>query len=464
MRRPLSIGTRLVLLYSAVMIATASLPIGYVYVRIERMIREQSREILVDYATEIEDELGEDPARPERALDAVAAVADRLQPDLQPGLAILRPDGALVAGRGVLAAPGRAARLVRIAVAQGETTGTMRVGGDRSFLVHVRATPRGVVAVAILTRRFDRSLGSLRDVTSVSLAGVVLLTAASGLWLARRSLEPLDTITRTAREISADRLDTRIPVAGTHDELDRLAETLNEMIGRIEDGTDRLRQFSIDAAHQLKSPLASLRNRIEVTLETRALPEEARELLADLAEELGRVADGVGSLLELARSSAGLPADLIQAVDLRELLDSVAALYEPMAAERGIALGCAAGPSVTVRGHPGWLRQLFGALVENAVGYAPAGSRVQVDLEARDGEARVRVSDQGPGIAAEEIGGIFERFRRGEAARGTAGLGLGLALAREFARAHGGEITVSSAPGRGSCFTVRLPVDPAPSA
>jgi two-component system OmpR family sensor kinase len=301
-------------------------------------------------------------------------------------------------------------------------------------------------------------------VTSVSLAGVVLLTAASGLWLARRSLEPLDTITRAAREISADRLDARIPLAGTHDELDRLAETLNEMIGRVQDGTDRLRQFSIDAAHQLKSPLASLRNRIEVTLETRPLPEEARELLADLAEELGRVADGVGSLLELARSSAGLPPDLVQAVDLRELLDSVTALYEPMAGERGIELACAAGPSVTVRGHPGWLRQLFGALVENAVGYAPAGSRVQVDLEARDGEARVRVSDQGPGIAPEEIGGIFERFRRGAAARGTPGLGLGLALAREFARAHGGEVAVSSAPGRGSCFTVRLPADPAPSA
>jgi len=459
MLRPLSIGARLVLLYSAVMLATVSLPIAYVHSRVQRMIAQEARSIVSDYAAEVEAELAEDPAQPQRAVDEVQALAARLQPDLAPGLAVFDEAGRARAASGALrgvasplpvggpSPPNGAARRLRLA--------------DRQpYLAYARATPAGLVQAAISTRRFDGSLRRLRNSTALSMLGAVLLTAASGLWLARRSLRPIDTITRTAREIGADRLDRRIPVRGSGDELDRLAETLNEMIDRVEEGVGRLRQLSIDVAHQLKSPLGALRNRLEVTLETEPLPPRARELLARTAEDLGDVAQGVSAVLELARSSAGLPPEQVREVELGELLEAIAALFEPSAALRGIRIERAPAPPCRVRGHPAWLRELFAALVENAIRYSPAGGTVRIGVEARAGEAVAWVADQGPGVPADELPHLFERFRRGRSAEGTAGLGLGLALAREFARAHGGEVEVESRPGAGSRFRVRLPQAP----
>lgn len=459
MPRPLSIGARLVLLYSVVMLATVSLPIAYVYTHVQRMIEQEGRAIASDYAAEVETELAEDPTRPQRAVDEVLALAERLQPDLAAGLAIFdragrvrAAGGALGGVAGPLAAggptpPDGAARRLRLA--------------DRQpYLVYTRTTPTGQFQAAIRTRRFDQSLRRLRNSTALSMLGAVLLTAASGLWLARRSLRPIDTITRTAREIGADRLDRRIPLRGSGDELDRLAATLNQMIDRVEEGVRRLRQFSIDVAHQLKSPLGALRNRLEVTLETEPLPPRARELLARTAEDLGEIAQGVTAVLELARSSAGLPPEQVRTVELGELLEAIAALFEPSAALRGIRVERAPAPSCRVRGHPAWLRQLFAALVENAIRYSPEGGSVRIAVETRGGEAVACVADEGPGVPADDLPHLFERFRRGRSAEGTTGLGLGLALAREFARAHGGDVEVESREGAGSRFRVRLPLAP----
>ena len=224
-------------------------------------------------------------------------------------------------------------------------------------------------------------------------------------------------------------------------------------------------RVSANAAHELRTPLNALRSRLEVTLEQPRTPDEYRKALGETAEQVAGLSEAVHAMMRLAQSEAGLPEEHRAPVSVAGLVREVVEFFEPLAAEQGLSLELGTLQDAVVSGEPAWLHQCFANLVDNAIRYTPEGGRIDVEtrLEPADGALVVRVRDTGIGIEAAERERIFEpyhRVRNGSPRTGP-GAGIGLALAREIARAHGGDVGVESEPGKGSTFSVRLPLSPA---
>jgi heavy metal sensor kinase len=261
-----------------------------------------------------------------------------------------------------------------------------------------------------------------------------------------------------ARRITAEDLRQRVPQRGTRDELDYLAETLNEMLGRLEEAFATLRRFTADAAHELRTPLTALRGGLEVALRAPRSAPELERVLRDSLEEADRLTRLVEGLLVLSRATAGSGLAR-ERVDLEPLLLEALDLGARLAHGTGVAVRLGDVSPAAVAGDPAALSRLVRNLAENAVRYTPAGGVVELSLRTADGAALLTVADTGIGIDPEDAERIFEPFVRLDAARSreTGGAGLGLAIARSIAVAHGGTLTVTSAPKAGSRFTLRLP-------
>jgi heavy metal sensor kinase len=287
------------------------------------------------------------------------------------------------------------------------------------------------------------------------------LLAGSGGWLlARRALGPVDRMTEAARRISAEHLDERVHTTGTGDELDRLAATLNDMLGRLDVTFRQIRQFSADASHELQTPLTILQGEIEVALRAPRTPDEYRRVLTSALEESGRIARLVEGLLLLSRADAGVLRMDHQPVDLARLVTEVCEHSQVLAKARGVTLDLGPLTPMTIQGDHQHLRRLLLNLVDNGLKYTLAGGRVTLALHQEGAWAVLRVADTGIGLAPEEKERIFQRFYRAPAvvSRGEEGSGLGLCIARSIVEAHGGYVQVESAEGHGSIFTVCLPL------
>jgi len=249
---------------------------------------------------------------------------------------------------------------------------------------------------------------------------------------------------------------------GTGDEMERLAETLNGMLARLEAAFAQTRRFAADAAHELRTPLAALRGGIEVALRAERSPQEYRRVLASSLEEVERLIRLAEDLLLLSRSTAG-PEGPRGHVDLEPLLLDVFDVAARLGQPAGVSVRIDTATPATVRGDAIALGQALLNLVENAVKYTPPGGKVELGLTTADGAAVLTASDTGIGIAEADAERIFEPFVRLDAARArdTGGAGLGLAIARSIAVAHGGTLSVESRPGAGSRFVIRLPLAPA---
>jgi heavy metal sensor kinase len=288
----------------------------------------------------------------------------------------------------------------------------------------------------------------------------VLLAGSGGWLLARRALRPVDQMTEAARRISAEHLDERVHTTGTGDELDRLAATLNDMLGRLDVTFRQIRQFSADASHELQTPLTILQGELEVALRAPRTPDEYRRVLTSALEESKRIARLVEGLLLLSRADAGVLRMDHQAVDLARLVAEVCEHSQVLAKAREVTLALGPLTPVTIQGDPQHLRRLLVNLVDNGLKYTLAGGRVTLALHQEGVWAVLRVADTGIGLAPEEQERIFQRFYRAPTAvsRDVEGSGLGLCIARSIVEAHGGSIQVESAEGHGSVFTVRLPL------
>ncbi len=279
-----------------------------------------------------------------------------------------------------------------------------------------------------------------------------------GWFLARRTLAPVDAMVDTARSIEAEDLSRRIEAADGTDELGRLAAVLNAMLERLERAFTAVKHFSADAAHELRTPLTILKGELEVALRSPPTPEEYRSVLVSCLEEVDRLSTLVTDLLFLARSDSGNMSIARTPVDLAEILRDVCAALGALAETAHITFKHDAPTDLWTRGSETMLFRLIFNLGENAIKYTPEGGRVTLTLEPRGTEAHLSVRDTGAGIAAEEQPHIFDRFYRADPARSRGGTGLGLALARSIVLAHGGQISVESRIGQGSCFAVRLPL------
>jgi signal transduction histidine kinase len=283
-----------------------------------------------------------------------------------------------------------------------------------------------------------------------SVAIVIVLGLAGGLFVTRRVLRRVDAMTETTRTIMEGDLGERLPVAGTGDEIDRLAENLNEMLERIESLMRGLKEVSDNIAHDLKTPLTRLRNRAEQALRAAKNDAEYRAALEATIDESDALISTFNALLMIARAESGQARDNMQEFDAAEIAHDVCDLYEPLAEEKGIALKVDAERAAPVKGNRELVSQALANLVDNAIKYAePAASAVngepaEIVVAARDGGDRIllTVADHGPGIPEADRGRAVERFVRLEQSRSQPGSGLGLSLAAAVARLHGGELTM----------------------
>jgi heavy metal sensor kinase len=310
--------------------------------------------------------------------------------------------------------------------------------------------------------RSDRQLAEL--MTWLLLGGPIAVgcTLGCGYWLARQALAPVERMVATAEDISATRLDRRIEVANPDDELGRLARTLNGMIERLERSFKEVRQFTADAAHELRTPLAILRNEAEVALRVPRDSEQYRDCLEDMLEEIDHLSNLSEALLFLFRGDAGLGASRREPLEIDEVIEEIAEHVRVVATEHQQELTVAASSPCTVLGNPEQLRRLLFNLLDNAIKFTPPGGRIVVRAAGGSGEAvRLVVSDTGIGIAPEHLPRVFDRFYRVDSARSrrSGGNGLGLSICRSIVEAHHGTIELESEPGRGTSVIVTLPCD-----
>jgi heavy metal sensor kinase len=295
----------------------------------------------------------------------------------------------------------------------------------------------------------------------------VLLLAAGGFgyWMSRRALSPVDALTRTARTITGNTLSSRLEQLHTGDELQRLSDTLNQMLGRIETAFTRVTEFTADASHELRTPISLIRTEAELALRRSRGEEEYREALRHILLEAERTTSLIEELLALARADSGRQSLNIQTIDLRGTLQEVASGWRAVASVRGLQFSeRILDAELRVLGDAEALRRVVNILLDNAFKYTPApGGVITLAAEQGDGSALISVRDNGMGIAEEDQARVFERFYRVDKARSRelGGAGLGLSIAQWIVQQHHGKIRVESALGAGSIFRVELPLAPA---
>ncbi|MBI3244669.1 MAG: HAMP domain-containing protein [Chloroflexi bacterium] len=313
----------------------------------------------------------------------------------------------------------------------------------------------GIVQVAQDLEDVQKTLNRLLQALLIGGPLLVLVAAFGGYFLAARALAPIDQIIHTARRISAEDLSARLNLPATDDEVGRLATTFDAMLARLDESFKRERQFTADASHELRTPLAAMQAILGVIREERRTPEDYEQALSDISEEADRLRALTEDLLQLARGDTQSPAAYAK-IDLSALLNDVADSLRPLAEAKGLALNCNIPNGLFLSGEMDGLIRLFVNLVENAVKYTDDGA-ITLSAQAEADQLRIIVADTGPGIPPEHLPRIFDRFYRVDASRTQRGAGLGLAIALDIARAHGGAIEVSSTLGAGSAFTVQLP-------
>jgi len=337
-------------------------------------------------------------------------------------------------------------------------------GSDHRALVQVVQLPGGFrLLVGRDLEERERLFGIIANAGQWSLALVVILGLAGGFFVSRRVLNRVEAMTDKAQTIMAGDLAGRLPVAGTGDELDRLAEHLNAMLERIEALMRGLKEVSDNIAHDLKTPLTRLRNRCEQALRGSASVADYRAALEATIAESDELIRTFNALLMIARAESGQARDNMTEFDAAEIARDVGELYEPLADEKGITLTVDAPAAAPVRGNRELVSQALANLIDNAIKYAGPngqlnGAPAEIVVKAgNDGERiSLSVADRGPGIAEADRGRVVERFVRLEQSRSAPGSGLGLSLAAAVARLHGGELKLEdNHPGLRS--TIALP-------
>ena len=289
---------------------------------------------------------------------------------------------------------------------------------------------------------------------------LISLALGSGYWLMRRSLQPVDEITKRAEGITSTNLSERLPAIRTGDELERLSVSLNRMIERLDEAFQHINRFSADASHELRTPLTILQLELEGIAQSQRSNPSLTDQIGSALEETHRMSHIVENLLAISRLDAGEVKMDKARLDLGELASSTAEQMRLLAEEKSILFRCQAAPDIYVEGDRSRLQQVIVNLIANAIKYTPDTGEVVVRVRSEGPVAVLEVSDNGVGISAEALPHVFERFYRADKARSrnSGGAGLGLAIAKAICTAHGAEIKVSSEEGEGSSFTVELPL------
>ena len=288
----------------------------------------------------------------------------------------------------------------------------------------------------------------------------LLISIIGGWFLAHKSLRPVDSVTRAAREITAQNMNKRLPRHHVDDEIGRLTEQFNDMLDRLQASFAEIQQFSADASHELRTPLTIMRGEIEVVMRSKHLPSSTKDLLRSLHDELIRLSSIVDSLMTLVKSDSGRLVFNFERVPLGSMIEELAEDARLLAKPKNITVKLTTCEPVSIHGDATRLKQLFLNLIDNAIKYTPTHGRVSLSLERENGSALISVKDTGIGISRKLQEKIFDRFYRvGRGHNGNVpGSGLGLSIAKWIAEAHHGTIEVRSREKKGSTFVVKLPL------
>jgi len=293
---------------------------------------------------------------------------------------------------------------------------------------------------------------------------LLLISSAGGYWISRRALQPVDRIIAKARSISIGNLSERLPVTETGDELQRIAETCNAMLGRLESAVGQIQQFTADASHELRGPLSFTRTVAEVALRNPGVDPESRHAFQEIVDEAAKAAVLLEEMLTLARSDAG-PVNLpMEPTDLGVVIQEVCEMAKPIADQSGLTLAVIprTHTAANVLGDFSSLRRLIWILVDNALKYTPAPGVIEVSLAVAAESATLSVRDTGIGISASDLPRIFDRFYRADPSRGIVeGNGLGLSIAKWIAETHHAELRVASEERAGTTFRLTFPLSTA---
>ncbi len=466
LRRALSIRARLTLWYTALLLAILATVSALAYSALRAALLRDADASLLTVAKVIAATSVEHPGGASET-SADAALRDLLGPELYDKFFRLVDPGGHTAAR----SPGRGAETLRLSALAArnaalglntfETVEGPEGKGVRVLTVPIVSNGRVIqlVQVGIELDRVYRVLRWFAEALVMLVPFGVVLAGVGGLAIAARALRPLDDISRTARQITiAEDLTQRIPMRGTGDELDRLGDTLNVMLSRLQAAFAYVRRTAADAAHELRTPLTAIKGGLDVALRADRSAAEYRAAIESAVQEVDRLIRLSEDLLLWSRARAGLH-EPRGPVDLEPLVLEVAETLAPLAKQQRVSVDVDIARPVAAVAAATSLRRALLNVVENAIRYSDAGGMVRVTLDARDGAAVIEVTDRGPGIASGDVERIFEPFVRLESARGRheGGSGLGLAIARSIADAHGGSLTVSSPPGAGSRFTLTVP-------
>ena len=318
---------------------------------------------------------------------------------------------------------------------------------------------RYLLQVGIPLAPMEQALRRYRDLLIWRVPPALLVAGLAFWWLSGFALRPLSQLATAASEIDLISLDRRLPLRGVNDELDSVAAAFNGTLERLEHAIGDMRQFSAAMAHELRTPLASLRGGIELMLRERHKSEGDHSALASQIEDIDRLTRMIDRILTLARAEAGQIQLAMQRVDIGELVAALAEQVDAVAQSRSIELHCEQ-TSAWIAGDKSWLQQMVLNLLDNALKYTNARGRIDVRVS-RDGDtARINVRDTGVGLSPEDARQVFDRFFRADRARSSTieGTGLGLSLVHWIAVQHHGAVTIESRLGEGSTFTVTLPL------
>ena len=465
-----SVSRRFTLLYAGSTTALLLLAVGFLYWALERGLEERDRALVASKVNVLRLLLREHP-------DATDVLTSEVSHEATEGplhyyLRVLDERGQVL-----IETPGMQTRLppgdfpppaVLLPLPPRDAAAHMRQHGE-FLLLSVRAEVgeggRGYreLQVALDISQDQALLASYRRKLLLAVGLGLVFATLTGAWLARKGAEPLEAITARARQVTANRLQTRLDVSGWPAELAELGAALNAMLDRLEESINRLSGCAADLAHELRTPINNLRGEAEVALGRCRTPDEYQAVLASNLEEYERLSRMIDGLLFIARADNPRAAVERRRFDARKEVESVRDFYEALAGEQGVEISVEGGAAIEA--DPMLFRRAVGNLLANALRHTPKGGHVCVAIRSLDsGGGEVTVRDSGSGIAPEHLPRVFDRFFRADpgAAREERGTGLGLPIVQSIVHLHGGTVHLDSQLGRGTTVVLRFPATAPP--
>lgn len=330
---------------------------------------------------------------------------------------------------------------------------------DKTRAAYRKATDGSIIEVGRTLRDNAVLMERYREAFGWGLVGVLVLGSALGWLVVNRAMSGVRRVTRTAMSIGTGDFSHRVPVGHEGREIRDLALAFNEMLGRIDLLVTELKEVTNNIAHDLRSPITRIRGVAESTLTGEQKSETYRETTAIVIEECDRLVGMINTMLEIAETQSGVVQVGRDTVDMVEIVRDAYELFLPVAEDKGVHFSLnAPNEALCVVGDVAKLQRMMANLLNNAIVYTGSGGAVDVSVKRAQHEVEISVRDTGIGIEEKDLAHIFDRFYRADRSRSTPGSGLGLSLTQAVAQAHKGRIIVESSPGKGSTFTVSLPL------